>query len=246
MGTDQLVVTDRGRVRWLRLNRPEKRNAMTAAMADELRSQLEATAADADIGALVVCAAGTAFSSGVDRKEAFEGPDATLRQRRDRPLWPVEELVTHPKPVLCALNGAAHGGGATLALACDLRIAAESATLTFNLARVGLSPEFGSSFLLWRHVGYGRALDLMLTGRTVDAGEALAIGLVNRVVPDADLDACVEEAAAAIAALPVGAATATKAVLLAGLTADLHDARRSELRSLAEQARRLQSRPPRP
>lgn len=245
METDQLLVSERGRVRWLRLNRPEKRNAMTAAMADAVRGQLEATSADEAVGALVVCATGESFSSGVDRKEAFEGADATLRQRRDRPLWPVEELVTHPKPVVCALNGPAHGGGATLALACDLRVAAESATLTFNLSRVGLSPEFGSSFLLWRHVGYGRALDLMLTGRTVDAAEALAMGLVNRVVPDAELDACVEELTGGIADLPAGAASATKAVLLAGLTADLHDARRSELRSLAEQARRL-SRPPKP
>lgn len=135
METDHLVVTDHGRVRWLRLNRPEVRNAMTSAMATALRDQLEATATDDAVGALVICATGPSFSSGVDRKEAFEGPDATLTQKRDRPLWPVEELVTHPKPVVCALNGPAHGGGATLALACDLRVAAQSATLTFNLAR---------------------------------------------------------------------------------------------------------------
>lgn len=239
MGTDHLVVTDRGPVRWLRLNRPDRRNAMTAAMAGALRDQLAATAADDGVGALVICGTGASFSSGVDRKEAFEGPDAALSQKRDDPLWPVTELVTHPKPVVCALNGPAHGGGATLALACDLRVAAQSATLTFNLARVGLSPEFGSSFLLWRQVGYGRALDLMLTGRSVDAGEALAMGLVNRVVPDDELDATTAELATAIAELPSGAATATKAVLVAGLTADLDGARRTELRTLGAQARKL-------
>ena len=239
--TDEIVVEQRGPARWLILNRPDKRNAMTRAMADVLRAELATTADDDATGVLVITGTGDAsFSSGADRKEAFEGPGATLTEKRSTPLWPVEELFDYPKPIIAALNGPAFGGGATLAMAADLRIASRDATLTFGLGKVGLTPEFGSSFLLWRQVGYATALDLLLTGRTVDAAEAASLRLVNRVVDRHDLDTATQALAEQLASLPAGAAAATKAVLRDGLTAPTFaDARRTELRSLATQAKAL-------
>jgi 2-(1,2-epoxy-1,2-dihydrophenyl)acetyl-CoA isomerase len=222
----------------LRLNRPEKRNAMTRAMAETLRAELVESASDPAVGVLILTGTGDTFSAGADVKETLTGPDATIRERRSSPLWPVDELTSFPKPLLCCLNGAAVGGGATLAMAADLRVAGESASLAFSLARHGITPEFGSSFLLWRQVGYGVALDLMLTGRTVGAAEALALRLVERVVPDAEAERTTQALAEALAGLPHDAAARTKAVLRAGLEATWADARKNELRALAELGRR--------
>jgi 2-(1,2-epoxy-1,2-dihydrophenyl)acetyl-CoA isomerase len=236
--SDHLLIEDRGPARWLRFNRPAKRNAVTRAMAETLRTELARAADDATIVTLVLTGTGDTFCAGVDVKEALQGPDAALRQERSTPLWPVDELVNFPKPILCCLNGAAVGGGATLAMTTDLRLAAESASLTFSLGRLGLTPEVGSSFLLWRQVGYGVALDLMLTGRTVPAPEALALRLVQRVVPDGDAESATQTLAEGLAKLPHDAAARTKQVLRAGLEASYADARKNELRELAEFGRR--------
>lgn len=210
---------------------------MTRSMAEILRAELVSCAADGSISVLVLTGTGSSFSAGADVNEVLEGPDATIRERRATPLWPVDEIAEFPKPLLCALNGAAVGGGATLAMATDLRVAAASASLRFDLGRHGLTPEFGSSFLLWRQVGYARALDLMLTGRTVDANEALALGLVTRVVDDAEVDGATQTLAEQLAALPVDAAARTKRVLRGGLESSWAEARKNELRALAEFAR---------
>lgn len=236
--TEHLVVEDRGPARWLRLNRPEKRNAVTRTMADTLRSELGRAAEDSGIAALVLTGTGETFCAGVDVQEALQGPDAELTKDRSTPLWPVDELVNFPKPLLCCLNGAAVGGGATLAMTTDLRVAAESASLTFSLGRLGLTPEVGSSFLLWRQVGYATALDLMYTGRKVPAAEALTLRLVQRVVPDGEVEAATQALADGLAEFPFDAAARTKQVLRAGLEASWADARKNELRELAEFGRR--------
>jgi len=239
-----LVAETRNRVRWLRLNRPAQLNAMTRAMADTLRAELASTATDDGVRVLVITGTGRAFSAGADRKEVLDGPDATIREKRSTPLWPVDELFAYPKPIIACLNGAAYGGGATLAMAADLRVAAADASLTFNLVKVGLSPEFGSSYLLWRQVGYATALELMLTGRTVGAAEAMALRLVNRVVetPSGDPTALIDATQALaeqLAALPAAAVAATKAVLRGGLDATFDEARTNELRSLAQLGKAL-------
>lgn len=215
---------------------------MTRAIADALRAQLDETAHAPEVKVLVITGTGAAFSSGVDRAEAFAGPDATLHARRTTPLWPVDELFAYPKPIIAALNGPAHGGGATLAMACDLRVAAATASLTFNLGTVGLTPEFGSSYLLWRQVGYATALELMLTGETLDAETARQRGLVNQVVDDDALVDTVQALAERLASLPSGTAEAIKAVLKGGLDATFAEARTNELRSLAERARAIAAR----
>ncbi|MHB8669137.1 MAG: enoyl-CoA hydratase/isomerase family protein [Acidimicrobiales bacterium] len=234
-----IVGETRGAVRWVRFNRPSKLNAMTRAMAEALRSELGEAAAAEDTRVLVITGTGRAFSAGADRREVLEGPGATIRERRRAPLWPVDELVTFPKPLVACLNGPAYGGGATLAMAADLRVAAAGAGLAFNLARAGLTPEFGSSYLLWRQVGYAVALDLMLTGRMVAAPEALTLRLVNTVVPDPEVVDATQSLAESLASLPAGTAEATKAVLRAGLEADFPQARRNELKALAERGRAL-------
>jgi 2-(1,2-epoxy-1,2-dihydrophenyl)acetyl-CoA isomerase len=231
-------------VRWIRLTRPEKRNAITVAMAGALRRALEDAAADDAVRAVVLTGTDGSFSSGADTGDLFgrgTQPGGTLVSRRpdDPPLFPVDELVLFPKPTIAAVNGRAVGGGATMAMACDLRVCADDASLAFSLAKVGLTPEWGSSYLLWRQIGWGRALDVLLTGRTVDADEALALGLVNRVVPAADLDAATQELADSIAALPAGTAEAVKDVLRQGLDATYPDARQAELRALGRRGKAL-------
>lgn len=239
---DHLVVERRHGVQWIRLNRPEKRNAITRAMAAGLRTALAEAEADDDVRVVVVTGTGPkAFSAGADTKELFGGPDAMVTEQRpaDDPIFPVDEFVLFPKPTIAAVNGPAFGGGTTMAMAADLRVCAESATLTFGLARLGLPPEWGSSYLLWRQIGWSRTLDVLLTDRTIDANEALMMGLVNRVVPDDVLVDETQALAEQLVGLPPGTAETTKAVLRTGLDATYAEARRAELRALTERGAAL-------
>ncbi|HEX7097219.1 MAG TPA: enoyl-CoA hydratase/isomerase family protein [Acidimicrobiales bacterium] len=234
--TDEVpVVADqRGPVRWLRLERPEKRNAMTSAMGARLGELLEQARDDDATRVVVITGSDGSFSSGLDRAEIASG-------MANKSEFPVELLVQYDKPTIACVNGLAFGGGATMAMACDLRVAAASATLTFGLGRVGLTPEWGSSYLLWRQVGWSRALDLFLTGRTVTADEALRIGLVDRVVDDGEVVDATQQLAEEIASLPPGTAEATKQVLRSGLDVDFLAARDVERKALAERARALRA-----
>jgi enoyl-CoA hydratase/carnithine racemase len=232
-----VVVEHRAGVRWVRLNRPAKRNAITRAMAGGLRQSLVDAEADDDVRVVVLTGTGPkAFCSGADMKELVDGPDAMVAEKRSAAdtIFPVDEFVLFPKPTIAAINGPAFGGGTTMAMAADLRVCAESATLTFGLASLGLPPEWGSSYLLWRQIGWSRALDVLLTDRTLDADEALMMGLVNRVVPDEVLVDETQALAEQLASLPPGTAETTKSVLRGGLDSTYADARRAELRALAE------------
>jgi enoyl-CoA hydratase/carnithine racemase len=241
--TDALRVTDRGPVRWIRIDRAEKRNAMTRAMAAHLRQLLVDAADDEAVRVVVLTGTGTTFSAGFDTTDMFggAGTGAAITEKRptDEPIFPVDELVQFPKPTICALNGRAVGGGATMAMAADLRVCAASATLAFTLARLGLTPEWGSSYLLWRQIGWGRTLDVLLTGREITASEASTLGLVERVVPDDALDTETQALAEQLASLPPGTAEEIKAVLRAGLDASFADARRNELRALGRRGKAL-------
>lgn len=240
--SEHLLVERRHGVQWIRLNRPEKRNAITRAMASGLRAALAEAEADDEVRVVVLTGTGPrAFSAGADTKELFGGPDAMVTEKRsaDDTIFPVDELVLFPKPTIAAINGPAFGGGTTMAMAADLRVCAESATLTFGLARLGLPPEWGSSYLLWRQIGWSRTLDVLLTDRTLDADEALMMGLVNRVVPDEVLDDEAQGLAEQLAGLPPGTAETTKAVLRTGLDATYAEARRAELRALSERGAAL-------
>jgi 2-(1,2-epoxy-1,2-dihydrophenyl)acetyl-CoA isomerase len=235
VGDDGWKVEQRGHVRWLCIDRVERKNAMTSAMGIRLGELLVEARDDPGTRVLVIAGEGDSFSAGLDRDEIAKGLG-------DKSSFPVEEFYAFTKPTIACVNGLAYGGGATLAVACDLRVLAESATFTFGLAKLGLTPEWGSSYFLWRQIGWSRALDLFLTGRTVDAHEAQQLGLADRVAPDTEVRAAAQTLAEQIASLPHGTAEATKAVLRRGLDIDFTAAREVERAGLAERVRAIRHR----
>ena len=175
------------------LNRPERLNAWTAQFGDELREALLTDAADPAVRAVLITGAGRGFSSGADLKEMLEQraeggevPDVgeMLRERYHPIIKGIREL---PKPVVAAVNGPAVGIGCSLALACDLIWAGESAVFGLAFVNIGLVPDGGSTFLVPVAAGKARALEMALLGDPIPAQKALEWGLINRVVPDADL-----------------------------------------------------------
>jgi enoyl-CoA hydratase len=223
-----------GHVAELSLDNPGSRNAMTDAMAQEFRVAIKELNNRDDVRVLIVHGAGSAFSAGGDwdmlEKRAAENPESNRRAMRlfyDRFLA-IRRLRV---PSIAAVNGAAIGAGACLAVACDLRIAAASAKFGFTFVRIGLHPGMGATHLLPRLVGPGVAAELLLTGRTIDAEEALRIGLVNEVVDDA-LAAARAKAAAIATAAPV-AVQQTKSSLRGAFNRTLDDSLEAEARAQA-------------
>jgi 2-(1,2-epoxy-1,2-dihydrophenyl)acetyl-CoA isomerase len=167
------------------LNRPESYNACNEQLTTDLQAALKEAASDPNVRSIILTGAGRAFCSGQDLKDApAPGTRRSLADslmRRYNPI--IRRLTTIPKPVIGALNGVAAGAGASLALACDLRIAAEGASLLQAFVNIGLVPDSGSSWFLARMVGYSRAFEIASLGEKVTAQQALELGLVNRVVP---------------------------------------------------------------
>jgi len=195
-----------GTVATVTLNRPDKLNALTEALLGELDAALAAAAADTRIRAVVLAAAGRAFCSGRDIPVVHElqkaKDSARFRALLEAGKRVVMALRALPKPVIAAVNGAATGGGMSLALACDFRVASEEAHLGQTSARLGLAPDWGATYFLPRLVGPAKALELALTGEMIDAREAFRLGLVSRVVPPAQLDTTVRSLAEKLAAGP--------------------------------------------
>ncbi len=191
-----LEVKQEGQIAWLTLNRPRSLNAMNTALAQELRDFLGTLPARKDIRVVIMRGAGRAFCAGLDLKELSSGApiasgDAVGSgfdlQRRTSTL--VIGIRRAPQPFIAAIRGAACGGGLALALACDTRIAGESARFNAAFVRVGVSAcDMGLSYFLPRAVGSSVAAELMLTGRFISAQRALATGLVSEVVPDSEVD----------------------------------------------------------
>ena len=175
----------------LTLNRPESLNALDNETLAELATALPDLSERADVRVLLVTGAGRAFCAGGDVK----GQPTRFGWERDRHLsriraihfGVVKTLATMEKPTLALINGVAAGGGLSLALACDLRLAGESARFGAGFRRVALAVDMGLSYFLPRAVGSGKALEILYTGELIDSEEALRIGLINRVVPDASL-----------------------------------------------------------
>jgi enoyl-CoA hydratase/carnithine racemase len=194
--TARVVVSDQDHVRTLTLNRPAKRNALDDPSREALLEEVRRAERDASVRAVVVTGSGPAFCAGgdiasmADRLAAAADTVAETGWRRQlRTHSLVRELHGLSKPTVAAVNGAATGLGADLALACDFIIAAESAWLAMSYVLRGLIPDGGAVYFLPRRVGLARAKELILTGRTVDATEARSIGLVDEVVPDSELAA---------------------------------------------------------
>lgn len=185
-----------GGVQTITLNRPEKLNAFAGTMREDLLSALRSAEADEGCRAVIVTGAGRAFSAGgdVERMRALRNESdsaAGMRALLDVGAAIVRQIAAMPKPVIAAVNGIAAGAGCNLALACDYRMASTTAKLGETFVRIGLSADWGGTWLLPRLVGPSRAMELLLTGRMVEGDEALAIGLVDRVVaPEALKDEC--------------------------------------------------------
>jgi len=191
VGYDQITFEQRGRVGLITLNRPEKLNAWTPHMSDEMRQAMDAVVDNREVGAIVVTGAGRAFCAGADIAEVFK-PQADARASGERPErqpeaatsvnW-VEYIQNYPKPTIAAINGAAVGIGITLALPFDIRLASPEARIGMFFVRMGLVPELASSAILPQMVGSARALEWCMTGRMIPADEAQSAGMVAEVVP---------------------------------------------------------------
>jgi 2-(1,2-epoxy-1,2-dihydrophenyl)acetyl-CoA isomerase len=219
-------------VRTITLDRADKLNAVNGALASSLIAALADAAREDAVRVVVLTGAGRAFCAGLDLSAPPELPTATRAERLDPYAWVgswVRGVVACEKPVIAAVNGPAAGAGFGLALACDLRIVAASAKMTAGYVRRGLSPDAGVSYFLPRHVGLGRASDILLSGRDVDASEAERIGLASVVVPDADLAATTATYAARLAAGAPVAHALTKRLLAETFDRSLDAALRDEL-----------------
>jgi 2-(1,2-epoxy-1,2-dihydrophenyl)acetyl-CoA isomerase len=205
----EVETTREGAVLTLALNRPDKLNAFDAALHEAFAAALK-EAADPEVRAVVLTGAGRGFCVGQDLAELGEGERdvaALLRERWNRHVLGLRGLE---KPVIAAVNGAAAGAGLSLACACDLRVAADSAAFVPAFVNVGLVPDTGGSWLVPRLLGYARAFEWMCSGRKLGADEALAWGLVGEVVPAESALARAQERAAELAALPTRAIAMTK------------------------------------
>lgn len=190
MGSDTVLVDISDRIATVTLNRPEKLNALSAELMETLPGVLGELANDPEVRCLVLTGAGRGFCAGGDISGMASGealpvddPVARLRRREEASRL----LHEMPKPTIGMINGPVAGAGLSIALACDIRIAAESARFGTAFARVGFSGDFGGTWMMQRLVGAAKARELYFTGDLIDAREAERVGLVNRTVPDDQL-----------------------------------------------------------
>jgi 2-(1,2-epoxy-1,2-dihydrophenyl)acetyl-CoA isomerase len=209
------------------LDRPERMNAWDAQLGRDLRAAVELAAEDDAVRAVTITGAGRAFSAGADLRAGFERtpdghPDVggPLRERYNPIIAAIRRM---PKPVLAAVNGPAAGIGCSLALACDLVIARESAYLLLAFANVGLAPDGGASLLVAARAGLGRAAEMGLLAERVPARRAMEWGLVTRVTPDDAFEAGVDALAERLATGPTRAYAGTKRTLNAALYGQLDE-----------------------
>src|SRR5438034_11373752 len=205
--SQDLLEGRKDKVAVLTLNRPDRLNAMSPAMLDALLEALPRLADDSDVGVVMLTGAGRGFCAGGDVKAMAEGREfggttleekaQALRSRMEVSRW----LHEMPKVTIAMVRGAAAGAGLSLALACDLRVASDTARLATAFARVGYSGDFGGSWYLTQLVGSAKARELYYTADIVDASQARELGIVNRVVPDGHLE---EETMALAARLAQG------------------------------------------
>ena len=219
-------------VRTITLDRPDRLNAVNPQLAEELPVAVREAAAEDAVRVVVITGAGRGFCAGLDLAQPPSLDAASRAGRLDDLMWVgrwVTSLAECEKPVIAAVNGAAAGAGFGLALAADLRLVAAGARLTAGYVRRGLSPDAGVSYFLPRLVGLGRAADIVLTGRDVDAAEAERIGLATLVVPDEGFAGAVAAYAERLAAGPPIAMALSKRLLRASLDTALVPQLRDEL-----------------
>jgi enoyl-CoA hydratase/carnithine racemase len=243
-GTSELLCEIRDRVAVITLNRPEARNALSDHLTPALWRMIKQCGDDPNVGALLITGAGNAFCAGGDVKSMgnnsnkaevpFEQRVADLRTRQ-RTL--TGALVAVRKPTMAALPGPAAGAGMALALACDIRIASESAIMSTGYARIGLTGDYGIAWLLTRLVGTSRARELMFLSERIDARRCETLGLVNRVVPDAEMREAAFALAKSLAEGPSIALARIKDNLDHAVTSDFLNSMDQEAENMVRSAR---------
>ena len=212
-----------GGVATVTLSRPDKLNAFTGTMREDLLAALRACQNEPAVRVVVITGAGRAFCAGGDVEFMSglqkSGDVASFRRLLDAGREVILQIASSPKPVIASINGVAAGAGCNLALACDYRIASPHAKLSESFVKIGLHPDWGGTWLLPRLVGRSRAAEILMTGRMVDAAEALAIGMIDRVATD--LAEETRQLATAIAAAPP--------LAIAGIKRALNAAERNDL-----------------
>jgi enoyl-CoA hydratase len=213
---ETLLVERRERVAIITINRPDKRNALNIKTREEGAALLEELRSDASVGVVVITGAGDkAFIAGADIAE-FAGRTAMMQREVMTARSLFTAIDTFPKPIIAMINGYCLGGGCELALACDIRIASETASFGQPEINLGIIPGGGGTQRLTRLVGEGKSMEMILTGDIIDAKTALAIGLVNQVVPAAELETKTMEIANRIATKsPIALSLAKESVKLA-------------------------------
>jgi len=205
-----ITIEQHGTVQVLRWNRPEKRNAITASMYSHMAELLTAAGKDDGVRAVVLMGTEKAFSAGNDVEDFLRHPPLGANAPV---LHFLAAISMFAKPLLAAVRGAAAGVGSTMLLHCDLVFASDNARFSFPFTQLGLCPEAGSSLLLPRMVGHQRAAELLLLGEPFDAREAYRIGMINRLVPSAEVESLALDLAQKLASLPASALVATKSLL---------------------------------
>ena len=219
-GTPALIAREAG-IMTVTLNRPEKLNALTTELIDALHAAVLEARDDPDIRAIIMTGNGRGFSAGADMGVAAADLTRDVRSVLNHHYHPlITAMRQTEKPIVAAVNGVAAGAGMSLSLAADFRVAAESARFIMAFVRRGLVPDAGSTFFLPRLVGIAKAAELAMLGDEVNAAEALRIGLVHRVVPDAELGAATRELAERLARGPKSIGLAKRALNLS-LASDL-------------------------
>jgi enoyl-CoA hydratase len=187
MPYDTITLTTTDRIATITVNRPDKLNALNDRVIAELGDAIDSAREDPEIGGVLLTGAGRAFVAGADISALEQHGAVSAKALAQRGQDVFRRFETSPKPTIAAVNGFALGGGCELAMSCHIRIASESAKFGQPEVKLGLLPGYGGTQRLPRLVGKGRALQLLLTGEMIDAGEAYRIGLVNRIVPPGDL-----------------------------------------------------------
>ena len=217
------LIKDEG-IAFLYLNRPKVLNALNESMKSELIDALKRTEKDDNIRVMILTGRGPGFCAGADLDRFIKAQERRKDQKRKsgfESLGLQRAFIQYPKPIIAAINGAAYGFGFTVTLTCDIRLASEKAKFSCAFVRIGVTPEFGSTYFMPRLIGYGKAAELTFTARPFDAYEALEIGVVNKVFPHKQLMAEAKKMARQIASLPPLAIKNSKEALRYGMESTL-------------------------
>lgn len=226
MSFETIIYELSGSVATIQMNRPDALNALSLQLGKDLKSAVEKAIGD-QVRAVILTGSGRAFCSGGDLREmkAMGEKDGNIEAFLDSPLKALHDVILlireAPIPFIAAVNGVCAGAGTNFALACDLVLAAEDASFNEAFVRIGLSPDCGGTFFLTRAVGEKLAAELFMTGGTIEAKRAAEIGMINRVVPAADLLEEAGKLAAQLAAGPTGSYGRIKRMLNAAFSNDL-------------------------